>query len=235
MKSKAITSGWLRYLLDLLVVVVGIVIAFQLDSRHQAHTDAALLASHYEGLADEISYNRGALQQAEAMASRNRDLADTIMYLVRSGSTDVDAFNRFTYQLLNLGGVYIKRNAYQTLVTSGDIRLIKDFERKDHIIRLYEYYEWVKSMDNINLDSYQRYFYPWVMAHQNMSNGAPATLEEYRSREYFNAVASYYYHLNSRIERYQECQKMLETFVAEGLLPEVDTLAPPAAKPATAR
>lgn len=49
--------------------------------------------------------------------------------------------------MLNIGGVYIKKNVYCFLIELGDIRYIYDFKLKNEIVNLYEYYEWVKGID----------------------------------------------------------------------------------------
>lgn len=224
-----------RHLLDLLVVIVGILVAFQLDTWNQDRGHRKLLTAHYEGLSAEMVANRAQLEQATRGVERQRALVDSILSMVGAQSEDVAAFNNYTFRLLRIDFPYIKRNAYQTLVTSGDVRLIKDYERKDQIISLYEFYDYVEIADKLHLESFQEYFFPYVMAHQDMHRGTPPDLSTYRDRAYSNTIATLRYHLTVRLSRYHKCLELLDDVAQSDWVttPTDEAAPPPATKPAT--
>ncbi len=123
--------------------------------------------------------------------------------------------NRLSLELLNLGTVYTRKTAYNSLIESGDIQLIEDFELKNRIIKLYEYYKWVDGYEQISLDNYNKIFYPYLIDNLDLVSGSMQSEEVYFSKKFRNSVATYRYILKNKIDKYYDCLAEIDEFLEQ--------------------
>lgn len=97
--------AWLNYGMDLLVVVIGILIAFQLNRWAAERQQATLVDNHLQQIREEAKFNRATLQSTLELNETNLAKLDTIFTLLRT-SKDYDKINEMSMDLLNLGVAY---------------------------------------------------------------------------------------------------------------------------------
>ena len=159
MQKRRLNIDWLNHSLEFIVVIIGILIAFQLNKCSVDNQQRETVAIHMGQIKEEAEFNKWSIQQAIKKSESNIGKLDTILNLLNS-QTDYEKVNDLTLELLNYSGAYLRKNAYQNLIESGDIRFIDEFETKKKIINLYEYYKWVESMDDLFRDVYIQDFLP---------------------------------------------------------------------------
>ncbi len=117
--------------------------------------------------------------------------------------------------MLNLGGAYFKNKAYSSLIESGDIRLVQDFELKDDTISLYEFYKWTQGFDKMNNESYLRFYYPYMVEHMDLIQGSTQDPEIYFNKKFNNSLGVYRYQLAARLNKYKETLSKIDTFLED--------------------
>lgn len=162
--------AWLNYGMDLLVVVIGILIAFQLNRWAAERQQATLVDNHLQQIREEAKFNRATLQSTLELNETNLVKLDTIFTLLRT-SKDYDKINEMSMDLLNLGVAYFWKNAYENLTESGDFRFIREFDLRQQVVRLYETYKLTESYDEISRNLYMQDYFPYLQNHFDLSTG----------------------------------------------------------------
>lgn len=204
--------NWLNHLVEFVVVILGILIAFQMSTCAETKTQKKLIKEHLENIKSETKFNQRNIKAALELAESNQTKLDSLFFILPEDSA-LATVNNFSLALLNIGGVYIKRNAYRSLTESGDIRYIHDFKLKNEIVNLYEYYEWVKGIDEVHVNVYDRSYFPYILKNLDLVEGKVQSAEVYRSKDYKNILSSYRFFLVNRIKKYKDCQQEIDDFL----------------------
>jgi len=204
--------NWVHHIVEFLVVILGILIAFQLSTCSESRKQDRLIQEHLQNIKAETNFNQRNLEAALILAESNQEKLDSL-FKILSRDSALDTVNNLSIALLNVGGLYLKKNAYRSLTESGDIRFIHDFQLKNEIVNLYEYYEWVKGIDQLHLEMYNKSYFPYLLENLDLVQGQVQEPEVYRSKGYQNILSSYRFFLLNRIQKYKDCQKEIKEFL----------------------
>jgi len=137
---------WKNHAREFVVVVFGILLAFQLDRCASDNNQQKLVEEHLNYIKEETQINAVNLKYALQYSEQNLVKIDSTINLI-SKKGDIKTINKLSFEVFNVGYLYIRKNAYNSLVDSGDIRFMKSFDQKKNIINMYEYYAWTESLD----------------------------------------------------------------------------------------
>lgn len=203
---------WLNHSLEFFVVIIGILIAFQLNKCSSENEQGKTIDIHMSQIAEETKLNKKSFQAAIAADELNIAKLDSIIKLVQEGK-QFRKINFLALELLNIGGVYIRKNAYQSLVESGDIRFMRSFKDKNKIINLYEYYTWVESFNTISFELYSADYYPYLKKNFNLLTGEVQEPEVYLTKEFLNILGAYHRTSSNRLQKYRDCLIEIEKYL----------------------
>ncbi len=212
MAKKKIHIDWLNHGLEFIVVIIGILLAFQLNKFSTENQQKKTINIHLEQIKEEAEFNKMSLESALNLGEENMAKLDTIFFLL-SQDKDYDKINRLSIELLNLGGAYFRKNSFQNLTESGDIRFIKKFNTKKRIINLYEYYKWVETFDEISRSLYMQDYYPYLRDNFDLISAQKQDDEIYRNKLFKNLLASYKRTSENRIQKYRDCIKEIDEYL----------------------
>lgn len=205
--------AWLNYGMDLLVVVIGILIAFQLNRWAAERQQATLVDNHLQQIREEAKFNRATLQSTLELNETNLAKLDTIFTLLRT-SKDYDKINEMSMDLLNLGVAYFRKYAYENLTESGDFRFIQEFDLRQQVVRLYETYKLTESYDEISRNLYMQDYFPYLQNHFDLSTGDTQAESVYQSQLFKNILVSYKRTSENRIQRYRNCLDIIDDYLS---------------------
>lgn len=205
---------WLNHGLEFIVVIIGILLAFQLNKCSSENEQQKTVYTHLEQIAQDAEINKKSLEGALKTGEMNIAKIDTIFALLDQGE-QYNRINRLSIELLNIGGTYFRKNAFKNLMESGDIRFIKNFETKQRIINLYEYYKWVESFDDISRKLYLDDYYPYIKNNFNLVTTETQNKEVYESKLFKNILASYRRTSINRIQKYNDCIEQINNYLKE--------------------
>ncbi len=209
MKNKI---DWLNHGLEFFVVIIGILIAFQLNTCSTEKEQDELVDTHLTQIIKETEFNRLNFTKAIEHCQSNLSKLDTIFQLMATNNNR-KKINRLAIELLNLGGVYIRKNAYSNLTQSADIRFMKDFEQKSKIINLYEYYIWVEAFDEISMNLYNSDFYPYLKENFDLVASSIQSDDVYNSKLFKNILVAYYRTSQQRLKKYKDCLLQIDKYL----------------------
>ena len=194
--------NWKNHAREFIVVVFGILLAFQLDRCASDSNQQKLVDEHLNYIKEETKINALNLKYALKSSEENLVKIDSIIGLI-SKKGDIKTINRLSFEIFNVGYLYVRKNAYNSLVNSGDIRFIKSFDRKKDIIDMYEYYSWTQSMDQGCRNAYNDDFFPYVKGNFDLVNAKIQNPEIYYSKVYSNALSTYRYAIDLKIKKFR--------------------------------
>lgn len=203
---------WLNHFLEFIVVIAGILIAFQLNTCSEQKKEQKLVDRHVENIIEETEFNKNNFEFASEKVRQSLNTLDTLLSFIED-KRDLDSINALSIEMLNLPITYIKRNSYNSFIESGDIRLVSNFELKEDIIRLYEYYTWAEGLDKITAESYNDHFLQYLMDHLDLVSTKTQDRSVYESKKFKNTLAVYNYQLRSRLMKYEELRGMINEFL----------------------
>ncbi len=204
--------NWLNHFVEFVVVIFGILIAFQLSTCSEKKVQKELIKEHLENIKAETAFNQRNIEAALELAISSKAKLDSLFIILPQDSA-LKTVNNFSLALLNIGGVYIKKNAYRSLTESGDIRYIHDFKLKNEIVNLYEYYEWVRGIDDLHVNIYDKSYFPYILKNLDLVDGKVQAAEVYRAKDFKNILSSYRFFLVNRIQKYSDCQQEMAEFL----------------------
>ncbi len=214
MTKRNIQINWINHGIEFIVVIVGILIAFQLNKCSSENQQEKTISNHLEQILEEASFNKQSLEASIEMGERNMSKLDSIFFLLNR-EENYDKINKLSIELLNIGGTYFRKNAYQNLTESGDIRFIKAFDVKQDIISLYEYYAWVESFDEISRTLFMQDFYPYVKNNFDLITAQTQDKSIYQSKLFKNILASYKRTSENRIAKYRDCITEINEYISK--------------------
>lgn len=202
---------WKNHIREFIVVVFSILLAFQLDRCSDSNSQQKLIKSHLDYLKEETELNSINLKYALKYSKINLNKLDSIISFA-SQKQNVELINKLCFDILDAGYLYIRKNAYNSLINSGDIRYLKSFKKKKEIINLYEYYSWTESIDEACRITYSNDFLPYVKENFDLINKSIQKDSIYYSKKFLNALSTYRFSLKLKIKKFQECEKEINTF-----------------------
>lgn len=204
--------NWLSLFLEFFVVLIGILIAFQLTEYTESKRREQNLETHFSDIFKETEYNQRNFTYAKSIADWNLKKIDSTLTLI-IGKGDLKEINRLSHDILNYGGLYIRQNAYTSLVESGDMKYFKRFEDRKAVVDLYEYYVWVQLIESLSSNSFSEDIMPYFKANFDLINQTVQPRSSYDNKQYLNALATYRMSIAQKITKYEDCEKIIQSFI----------------------
>lgn len=210
--SKSKKIDWLNHLLGFTVVMIGILIAFQLNTFSENRKESKLVQEHINAIVSETEFNNKRMDYAINATQVLLTKLDSLMERVNA-SENLDKANLLALQMLQLEPNYIKKNAYNSLIQTGDIRFIDDFNLKNDIVNLYEYYTWTDGVDEMTRQSFLDLYYPYVVDNLDLMGGKTQDAEIYTNKRFKNILSVYKFTLKARLRKFEETQTIIKNFL----------------------
>lgn len=142
-----------KYLLyaigEILLVVIGILIALQVNNWNQNRLDSAAAANAQIRMLEDLYNELAAMDAVLSYGNTVKNYASRAMSVFESGELreglSPDSFLINLYQASQIHEVSQAKSTYQELLASGKIELIKDDMLRSSIIRYYTY-DWSNSI-----------------------------------------------------------------------------------------
>ena len=203
---------WAKYGFEFLTVLVGILVAFQLNEYSISKKQEKTLNNHFEYILGETELNKVNIDRAMQAANFSLSVVDTLINLVNQ-ENHMERINLLAFRALNFESAYIQKTAYLTLIESGDIRFLADFKLKSETVLLYEFYNWMASIEEIGNIALTENYYPYMQENFDMLNATLQDRSIYFSKKFINALAMYRYGLTQRIQKYKDTLEKVEFYL----------------------
>lgn len=212
-----------RYLLyaigEILLVMIGISLAFQLNNWNDNRIKGNYEMRYYENIRDQIAddgrliqtqldFNNRYMAQFkyanEILESNDRSRMDTLGLIIRN-LTQYSDFDR-------------QGNIYENMVNSGEVKLLRNHDIINGLRLLEEKYHYTNRMENIHYDASMSFVAPSMSPVLKFSNGKVQKPDQVYHYEFQNLVLSLLQVMEEKDKVYHETLNQIE--VITGLINE---------------
>ena len=182
-----------RYLLyaigEILLVMIGISLAFQVNNWNDSRINRTTETRYYENIRDQISDDR---QLIEGQIRYNNYYMSQFKYaneIIRANDrSQIDTLGVIVINLTNYSDFDREGNIYETIVNSGEIQLLRNHDIVNSVRELEEKYNYVNRMENIHYDVVLRYVIPSINPIIDFSAAKVQIPEKIFSYEFQNMI-----------------------------------------------
>ena len=195
-RQKLIKEGNLkRYFLyalgEILLVMIGITLAFQLDNWNDDRIKRSAELNYYENISSQISVDKQKISDLIALNKWHGDQFKFAIELVeRNDTTQMDTLGLIIRNLTQYSDFDRQGNIYETMVNSGEIKLLKNNEIVDGLRVLEEKYIYINRMENIHYDAMMTYVVPAINPVLKMTDASIKEPEMIFNHEFQNLLVA---------------------------------------------
>ncbi len=214
--SEAHLKRYLVYALgEILLVMIGISLAFQVNNWNDNRIKQNSEKRYYKNIRDQVTNDWNLIDEQrrnniryisqfkyanEILETNDRSEMDTLGLIVRNLTQYTD-FDR-------------QGNIYETLVNSGEIKLLQDYEIVDGIRALEEKYIYINRMENIHYDAMMKHVIKSITPVIKFSDGSVQKPEDIYTYEFQNLVLSIIQVMQEKDKVYNEALNEINTITA---------------------
>ena len=171
-------SLW-RYVVELLIVIVGVTIAFWLNTRAEASKEEQTLNNYYKELQSDLMDDQKFLAKAVKFNETKGEVMVKALELYLQGTPSRDSVYKYTQEVGNYFFFEPKDVTYRSMISSGDLKLVENFPLKRKLISLYDYYDVIDQFQINHLRALDDNYFPkYVYMVDYMSDEVVVPIEE---------------------------------------------------------
>lgn len=208
--------NWLDHIANLLVVILGISIAFYLESYKEEKASKKQEAQYVESLIKDLETD---LEALDTLNYYNKMMSKAIVKLttaVTAGEYDQDSLGGFMLQLLYNPPLTPQSTTYESLKSSGKMDLISDFELRNQVVELYEqYYRGMLQYDVAIDQNLRDFFKPFFYSNIVFETTYRVKDDFLKKAEFRNIIFSYRVQFLSKAEFYETVYQRLTEIMVE--------------------
>lgn len=149
-----------RYAIELAIVIVGVTIAFWLNTLAEDAKEQANLGNYYLELQSDLNADRRELLSCVKTNRAKRDSMYKAIRLYFKDAPEADSVKYYSMMVGNYNFFHPTDITYVTMVNSGDLKLINDLELKRNLVALYDQYEDIVMLQENHLQALDENYFP---------------------------------------------------------------------------
>lgn len=174
---------------EILLVMIGISLAFQVDNWNEDRIKRKAEIRYYENIKEQITDDKELIQ---AQVDYNNHYMVQFKYanqiIENNDRSKMDTLGLLIRNLTQYSDFDKEGNIYETMVNSGEVKLLQNQEIVNGIRELEEIYNYVNRMENINYDVMMRFTAPTLSAVLKVSTNEIKKPDEVYTYEFQNII-----------------------------------------------
>lgn len=150
--SRLRQQDWLAVVLDLGVVILGVFLGLEAANWNQARQDRAEEKRYYAQIVVDLRRDLDKLRSAQQLSLKYDRTAEMVLEALDHGIPRGTAPSDFAKAIDYAGFLYIpspSRRTYDELISTGNLRLLRDSKTKDAIAAYYEAFAELRQWDTL--------------------------------------------------------------------------------------
>ncbi len=145
-------SNYLIYAIgEIFLIVMGIMIALQINNWNNKKVDRKNELKTYQNIKSQVNEDKKALKEViEYNTMYLGQYEKAITYILRNNRNAMDTLAYFAMNLSQFSDFHRSANIYETLVNSGDIKLIKNDSIAGRLQKLEMTYNFINRLEDIH-------------------------------------------------------------------------------------
>lgn len=207
--------NWLDHFANLLVVILGISIAFYLENYKEDKANRNREKQYIQSLIVDLEID---IETLDTLRSLNKMITQAIVDL--SKATDGEGYDdgekvRNDVLIIQYNPPFeSQRSVYETIKSSGQIDAISDFELRNSIIELYEqYYRGTNQYDAVLNEHVRDFIKPFFIRNMKFTSSSTMSDDFLKSTEFQNMIFAYRYLFIAKDTFYGDVQDKIEEVI----------------------
>lgn len=207
MKQKI---DWKNHFIGLLVVVIGITIAFMLENWRQERASSELEQKYLTSFKDDLQYDSNKLDSTITAVQDKIYLLRSVIAEMSSGDISQARAEEVITDILRNHSFVPKQATYESVKNSGGMNIISDYEVKEAIVSYYSLNDELRLKEQVFFDYLQNFVLPYVYKNVEFLSGRIVNKSAINSFEFKNIVAGYYGLTEQNFQAYKDYKEVNE-------------------------
>jgi len=206
MKNKKI--DWSNHLVELLVVFIGISLAFMLNNWRENRSDQIMAEKYINSFRNDIEYD---FAQLDSIISRDEKKLDRFIQLIKSlkdNSATISDAERIIGDMATLNPFMPKISTYESIKNSGHLNLLTDYNIRERLIQYYQSLEDKKLVEEMNMLYMNNYIIPFIHENADFMKGKIINRNIIKNHNFTNLVLGYYQLLLQQVDAYKNLSEL---------------------------
>jgi len=195
---------WKSKIIDLLIVTVGITIAFKLNTWNESIKTDLEAKNYIESFYEENIANEANLVSALKFSESNKKDIDTLKQILLSKNYTDKRIKILTTSMMGLASYSPSIITMENITASGEFELIKDIELRKTIISTYNTYNTTLKLEGLLSDYVNVYVTPFFLENVRFSDLSYIHSDFTKNPLFENIVFGYEVLLNQQIRGYHD-------------------------------
>ena len=208
-----------RYLLyafgEILLVMIGISLAFQVSNWDDNRIRKSAEIRYYENIRDQIAGDKSVIiNQMEYNNEHMAQFAFANKVIETNDRSKMDTLGAIIPKLTNYSAFDRQSNIYETMVNSGEIKLLQNDKIINGTRELEEVFLYIDRMENIHHEAMMRYAGPAVTSTVSWSTRKIQEPDKVYSYEFQNLILILMHVMEEKDATYKKAIKEIEELTA---------------------
>ena len=140
-KTPKTKTSWLRLVLELIVVFIGVSAGFLFDNFREEQSNRKLEDKYLESFYNNVLADSVEIQDMIQSSQNNIDITGRTVALMQAGICTNDSALLALGVMVTFNNVNLEDATYESVVNSGNLGLIRNFEISEKIVYYYRSHE----------------------------------------------------------------------------------------------
>ena len=214
MKKKTYFEiDWTSKFVDLIIVIVGISIAFKLNTWNESNKANREIEEYILSFNEESSRNKATLSGALDYSLLIKKDLDSLKLILLAKEYDHPKIKDYTASMMGISNFIPNTTTMENITASGEFGLIKDLTLREKLIDTYTSYKSTMKVDQILLDYVDKYLTPYFFENIRFSDFTEIKGDFIENPEFENIVFGYDVLLKQQIKNYSKALEKIDSLI----------------------
>ena len=207
-KKKGRGISWLKLLLELLVVFVGVTAGFLLNNLREERVNREVEHIYLENLMSNLTADSIEITNHIAANRNNVEMSRRAVESFSDDGISADLALGALSVMVTYNDISLQDATYQSIVGSGNLGKISDLEFRMQLIAYYQFLDQVRTVETVHNDYISTYVLPFVMKNMDMTAGRLIENFDPNGIEFKNLTGGYYVLENQKMDMSLELEAL---------------------------
>jgi hypothetical protein len=183
------TGRYLKYAIgEIVLVVIGILIALSINNWNKEEINRSEALNYYKNIKRQLKEDKGGIS---GNIVYNNNYLEQYKYAIdiieQNDRSEIDSPAQITINLMKFSDFHRQSNIYETMVNSGEIKLLKNQQIIEKLQRLEETYIYMNKLENTHSEAVNSLLVPNIVSMIKVFNMKIENIEKLYSFEFQNS------------------------------------------------
>lgn len=202
-RKSNVNIDWQSKIIDLLIVIVGITIAFKLNTWNESRKTDSKSQNYLENFQEENNANLANLVSALEFSELIEEDIDSLQQILLSKNYTDKRIETLSSSMMGLASFNPSTTTMENIMASGEFELIKNIELRKNIISTYNAYKTTKQLEQLLTDYVNTYLTPYFIDNVRFKDFSSIHSNYIEDPKFENMIIGYGVLLDQQIKGYQ--------------------------------